>query len=201
MFTKEGPHKVVIGEVVFAEAKFAKDDPNAFDICIRVTSKDSEAETDWARLEMSSNYGKGNFSTRTQAQIAGETLAALGFEGDDLTTIGEQLTGKDAIVHIKASRPQADGKVFYNVSYFVTGGNDPVAITAETVKARLAALMGKATTAPAATSTPAASKPATMNANPVKPVAATDAFSPFVKCSKCNKGGARKSTQLCKNCE
>ena len=167
MFTKEGPHQVILGDVIFAEAKFAKDDANAFDICIRVTNKANEAESDWARLEMSANYGKGSFSDRTQAQISWDTLAKLGFEGDDLTTIGEQLTGKEATVQVKAGKPTEDGKVFYNVSYFVTGGgNEPNAITPDVMKARLAALMGGAAAETAPAMPPPVAAPATAAAKP-----------------------------------
>jgi len=144
MFTSAGNKTVTIGEVRFSDPKFSKD-PNAFDVNIHVTNKEAPAEMDWVRMEFSGDYGKGNFANRTQAQISMESLRKLGFEGDDLTQIAEQLNGHDAIVYVKESKPTEDGKVFYNPQYFVTSGNDPVALDQSKLKAKLsnvAALFG-----------------------------------------------------------
>ena len=137
MFTSAGNKTVVIGEVRFSDPKFSKD-PNAFDVNIHVTNKDASAEMDWVRMEFSGDYGKGNFANRTQAQISMESLRKLGFEGDDLTQIADQLGGHEAIVFVKESKPTEDGKVFYNPQYFVTSGNEPVALDQSKLKARLA---------------------------------------------------------------
>ena len=175
MFTHAGPVSVVIGEVVTAEPKFSKG-ANDFDICLRVTAADDSSQTDWARLEVSQDYGKGNFSDRTQAQITADTLRKLGFEGADFTTIGAQLTGKTATVMVKESVTEKG--TFYNVSYFVTGGQEPVALDPAALKAKMAALFGDAGEATGATPTPSPAptpppKPATAAANPFGPKAGT----------------------------
>ena len=144
MFTSAGNKKVKLGSVAFADPKFSKA-AGAFDICIRVTDVSNDAESDWARLEMSSDYGKGNFANRTQAEITMDTLRKLGFEGEDLTTLEEQLLEREAVVHVKESKGREGDKTFYNVQYFVTGGgNEPEAIAVDEMKRRLAMLMGGA---------------------------------------------------------
>lgn len=202
MFTSEGDKSVVLGTVTFSEPKFSKD-PNAFDICIRVTDAADPAQSDWARLEMSGDYGTGNFSDRTQAQISMDTLKKLGFEGEDLTTIEQQLSGKRAVVRVKAA-PSKDGdKTYYNIKHFVTGGREPEAMDKGEVQRRLKALMaggGSAPAAPAAESAtataPAASRPAPTASKPL-----ISGYSPFATCKKCGGRNASTTTGICKKCE
>lgn len=197
-FTRAGQVSVIMGEVKFAEPKFSKD-PNAFDICIRVTDANDPSQTDWARLEMSGDYGKGNFSSRTQAQISMDTLLKLGFEGEDLSTLETQLKGKNALVMIKENESKTDAdKKFFNVQYFVTGGFEPVEIDKNSMKAKIAALnlFGARADTPSTGATGGASAGTTAPSN----ASATD-YSPFIKCSKCGKPNASKSRKVCKACE
>lgn len=157
MFTKAGNTPVTIGKIIPADPKFSKD-PNAFDLHVQVTGENGES--DYAMLEYSGDYGKGNFADRTQAQISADTLRKLGWEGSDLSELfveNHPLLGKRAIVHIEESKPNADGKTFMNVKYFVTGGREPEKIGADVVKARLAALMAGGGQAAAPARAPAAS--------------------------------------------
>lgn len=159
-FTTSGDKLVTLGEVRFSDPKFSKD-PNAFDVCIKVTATANLAEEDWARLEMSSDYSKlESRSHMTQAQVSMETLAKLGFEGSDLTTLQKQLAGRDAVAHFGESKPNDKGQVFINFKYFKTGGSEPVAVDESVVKARMAALFGaKADATASAPATTAAQKP------------------------------------------
>lgn len=147
MFQAAGQVTVVLGEVKFAESKFGND-PNAFDICIHCTHADDPNQADWWRGEVSQNYGRGNFATMKQAEIAMQTLHKAGFEGNDLTTLEKQLTGKKVPAMIKEN-PAKDGsgKVFYNISYIGGGGggNAPGAdevINAGDMQARLQRMFG-----------------------------------------------------------
>lgn len=156
MFTKAGPTPVTIGNIVPAEPKFSKD-TNAFDVCICVTGDDGAQ--DWARLEFSNDYGKGNFADRTQREISMETLHKLGWEGEDLTELfadEHQLRGKRATVQVDESKPNDAGKTFFNVKYFITGGREPERISRESVAAKLAALTGGARSAGQPPSRPSA---------------------------------------------
>lgn len=158
-FRQAGPVTAVIDDVKFAEPKFAKGE-NDFDICVHIVNVEDEAQSDWWRGEVSQEYGKGNFASMTQAEITMKTLRGIGFEGDDLTQLKVQLAGKKIPAMIKESKPNADGKVFYNVQYIGGGGDHPVEIDADTMKRRVAALFGGAgnagtpTPAPVATPTP-----------------------------------------------
>jgi hypothetical protein len=204
MFTSEGNKSVVIGAATFSEPKFSKD-PNAFDICIKVSDAADPAQSDWARLEMSSDYGKGNFADRTQAQISMDTLRKLGFEGDDLTTIEAQLSGKRAVVCVAASQGRDGDKTFYNVKYFVTGGREPEAMDKGEMLRRAKALMagGGAASTPPPTATPA---PASITGTPApapvpgsaKPL--VSGYSPFATCKTCGGRNASTTTGICKKC-
>ena len=146
MFSRAGDIKVKIMDVVADEPKFAQ--PPAFDICVKV--EDENGESDWWRGEMSTNYGKGNFSTQTQAEITTKKLRQLGWTGNDYNAIAGELVGKSTLAHVEAS---ADGK-YFNVKYLGAGGAAPVGIDANTVAARMASMMTGAS-APAAVPTAA----------------------------------------------
>lgn len=139
MFTQEGNVKLVIGDIKFAEPKWLDGKgPSDFDICIEVTHAEDEMQHDWVRLEWSDNYGKGNFATMMQREITARTLKQIGFEGEDLTTIGDQLTGKTVTGFVKAT--EKDGKTYHNVYLGGGGGNAPKAdevLDADEIKRRL----------------------------------------------------------------
>jgi len=174
MFTSAGSIVCRIDDVKFAEPKFAKG-PNDFDVCIHGTSVTDPNQGDYWRGEMSQNYGKGNYASMTQAQITMQTLRKLGFEGDDLTTLAEQLKDKTVPFHVEASEPNDAGKVFHNVKYLELG-QSVQEIDANTVNARVSALFAKdATPPPAVTS---AANPFAKKATDGKK-AATSAKLPF----------------------
>jgi hypothetical protein len=138
MFNKPGDHKVKITETCLAEPKFETAGPNGFDVCLHVQSLDDPNQCDWWRGEVSPNYGKGNFSDRTQAQITLGTLEKVGFKGgNDLSRLDE-LVGVETLAHVEAS---ADGK-YHNIKWIGAGGNAPRAIDMGTAAARFKALMG-----------------------------------------------------------
>ena len=149
MFTQAGQVKVKIEDVKFATAKFAQG-PSDFDICIMVSNIDDPAQVDWWRGEISADYGKGNFASMTQAEIAMKTLHNIGFEGGDLSTLKDQLVGKETTAMIKAVPSKKDeSKIFYNIQYLGSGsgGNEPKPeeeLDVADVKNRISALFGGA---------------------------------------------------------
>ncbi len=146
-FSTEGSVQLVVGDVVFAEPRFAQGKgPNDFDICIEVTHSEDNAQHDWARLEWSENYGKGNFATQTQKEITMSVLHKIGFQGNDLLQIKPQLEGKTVPGFVKAT--EKDGNTYYNVYLGGGGGNAPKeALDPQEVVRRLTG--GGATTQPA----------------------------------------------------
>jgi hypothetical protein len=177
MFTKEGNFTVMMKEVVFSPPKFAENDPNAFDVNIRVETEDGQS--DWWRGEMSTSFGKGNVAHLTQAQLTMQTLGKLGFEGYDLTSLADSIVGKTTTAWVKASTPTADGKVFYNVRGLGgSGGSKPEEIGMDAVKAKMAALMGGGQPAPQA-APQAAPKPYNVVTNPFGTPPATTQPAPF----------------------
>jgi hypothetical protein len=167
MFKTAGYIKVRIDEVKIAEPRFATG-PNDFDICLRVTALDDADQTDWWRGEISENYGKGNFATQMQKDITMDRLRKLGFEGDDLTTVADQLVGKETTANVTAR--EYDGKTYYDVKYLGGGGGkEPEALDEATARAKIAAMFGGGGSAKAA---------ATTEANPLTKPAATAAKKP-----------------------
>ena len=182
MFKAAGMVMAVIDDVKFAEPKFAVG-ANDFDICVHVTHAEDPAQADWWRGEVSQNYGKANFATLTQAQITMQTLRKVGFEGNDLTTLKEQIVGKQTPVMIKTS--EKDGKIYHNVQYIGPGGGDhPQEIDETTMKARIAALFGgaaddaKPQTPPSAPAAPKQKTAPDATRNPFGNPAATGAAKP-----------------------
>ena len=155
-FNQAGEIKIKIEDVVFAEPKFASG-PNDFDICVKCVAIDDTAQADWWRGEVSENYGRGNFAAMTQREITMMTLRKIGFEGDDLTKLPEQVVGKETVAMIKAT--EKDDRIYHNISYIGGGGGDqPVKIDNATMQSRLAALTGGgATGATSGSSAPAPS--------------------------------------------
>lgn len=160
MFTKEGTVQLIIGEVKFAECRFPDGKgPNDFDICVEVTDAADAVQHDWARLEWSENYGKGNMATMKQREITMRTLRGIGFEGDDLSTLPGQIAGKTVPGFVKASKPNADGKSYMNVYLGSGGGNAPKAddvLSPEELKRRLTGAAGASGSSAGSASKPAA---------------------------------------------
>ena len=168
MFTAAGPIQVNILDVKFAEPKFAKG-PNDFDICIQVAAVDAPDQTDWWRGEWSDNYGQGNVAHLKQTELTMQTLRKIGFEGDDLTTLPEQLIGQTTTAMIKAR--EHNGNTYYDVKYLGSGGgNAPVELDPNALKQRLAAFNATAADEPDNKPRPAA-----------KPAGAKSAVNPFAK--------------------
>jgi hypothetical protein len=172
MFTAEGSFPVVITEACIAEPKFAQ--APAFDICLKLQNKNDAGQEDWWRGEVSPNYGKGNFASKTQAQITFDSLVKIGFEGgQDVSRITE-LIGKETTATVKSS--ESGGKVYYNVKYL--GGSDwkPESLAAADANARMQQIMGMAgQTAPAAAPVAAPTVPDAV----LPPVAGAPAGNPF----------------------
>jgi hypothetical protein len=142
MFKSAGNFSVTIKRAITAKSKFNTTDPQAFDICIQVATDDGQE--DWWRGEVSSKYGKGNYSDRTQAQITMETLQRVGYKhGYDLSKLNS-LVGMKTSAWVKESKPQVcdDGveRVFYNVAGIGGNSNEPEAIDAAEAARRFAAM-------------------------------------------------------------
>jgi len=184
MFTAAGTFKAKILDVKFTDPKFAQG-PNDFDICIHVEHATDPSQSDWWRGEVSANYGKGNFATMTQAQITMKTLRNIGFAGDDLSTLDEQVRGREIPVTIKET--SKDGKTYYNVSYIGAGGgnapDESKVLDAASVKARAAALFGAASDAATNAGNPfAGAQGASAPSAPAAPTApASTRPNPFAK--------------------
>ncbi len=174
MFTEAGTFRVEIIDAKIAEPRFATG-PNDFDIAIQVARVDDPAQTDWWLGEMSMNYGKGAVAHMTQAQLTGQTLRKIGFEGDDLTELGT-LIGKTTAATVKES--EKDGTKYYNVRSLGSSGREPTPLDQNEAQRRMQALMAEAEGegGPAAETDAPAAPPAAAAPNPfAKPAEAAPA--------------------------
>ena len=135
-FTTDGSINVeIIGTAVTA-AKFAP--APALDVWLQIKSEDGAS--DWWRGEISTNYGRGNYADRTQAQITADSLASIGYQhGADLAQLNS-LIGTSTQAFVK--RNEKDGRVYYNVTGIGNGsGNGPdIALGAAEIQQRMGQL-------------------------------------------------------------
>jgi len=143
MFYSEGNFTGKVMQVVLAESRFSPNDPDAFDICIQVEGPecDGRKQNGWWRGEVSGKYGRGNFSNKTQYEITMDALRQVGFEGDDLSKLEDQLKGKE--INYKVESREWDGKTYYDVKYIGGGDYAPKAISSESVAEKLQRLKAK----------------------------------------------------------
>jgi hypothetical protein len=151
MFTHEGPVQLVVGRIEFAECRFPEGKgANDFDIWIEVTNAADENEHGAVILEWSENYGRGNFATSKQKDITLKTLRGVGFQGDDLSELPDQLGGKTVPGKV-IKKNGTDGKVFYNVFLGGGGGMAPKAedvLTKDEIRKRINGATGSGAAKP-----------------------------------------------------
>lgn len=118
-FTAEGKFEVEILDAMVAQPKFCTEE-GSFDIALKV--RDDEGHEDWWRGEVSSEYGRGNFSDRTQAELTLESLERAGWTGG--TNFGQinQMVGLRTSVKVKGK----DG--YFNINVLAPGDFDPIPI-------------------------------------------------------------------------
>lgn len=154
-FTTDGNLPVEIIGATVTKAKFAQ--APALDVWLQVRGDDGA--TDWWRGEVSTNYGKGNFSDRTQAQITAESLLSIGYQhGADLSQLAT-LVGVKTQAYIK--RVEKDGNTYYNVAGIGGGGgNGPeLALDNAAIQERMGQMFGVANPQPAQPAPPPAAAP------------------------------------------
>ncbi len=128
-FTEEKTYQVEIVEAFIAKPKFAQDE-GAFDIAILV--RDAEGHEDFWRGEVSREWGKGNFSDRTQAQITMLTLENIGWQH------GVKFEKLDTLVGTKTTATVKQKNGYFNISFLGSSGNKPERLDDASLKARLA---------------------------------------------------------------
>lgn len=140
MFLSEGRFPVTITEALIGEPKFNKN--AAFDVYLKVD--DGNGQVDYWNGEVSNDFGRGTLSDKKQVEITLMTLRKIGWKHEcEFAKIGE-LVGVKTIATTKASKPNEDGKVFYNVRYLGDGGSVPTKMDDSEIAKRLAALNGGA---------------------------------------------------------
>jgi hypothetical protein len=149
-FKVEGHFKGKVLDVMLAEPQFAREDPDAFDVCIQVQGPDGQS--DWWRGEMSGAYGKGNAATKTQKELTLESLGKIGFHGNDLTKLAN-LVGREIEYSVVAREYTAkDGtkKTAFDVRYLGPNEFGPKRLDANSLAAKMRAMGFAAPSAPGA---------------------------------------------------
>ncbi len=145
-----GTSQVKINEAFVAE-KNTYDD-SVFEVAV-VVEDSIGTQKHWIG-SFSNNYGRGNFSDRTQTQITLQKLAELGLQDNDLQNL-DSLVGALTTATTKASQC---GK-YVNISYLGGGGNKPKPMAKDRVAELAAQIKGNVTTeVPAVEVVPAANE-------------------------------------------
>lgn len=136
-FKQKGEFDGKIKATRISDAKFSKE-KGAVDICIEVEATiNGEVQSDWWRGEMSQAYGKGSVKHLRRFEITTKNLHKIGFEGNDFTTLDEQLVGKPINFTVDSSAGK-NGRVFYNVKY-LNSDNSPDALSVDEVADKMKA--------------------------------------------------------------
>lgn len=141
MFKQAGQFTGTITQALIAEPKFAQNDPNAFDVCLKIKGPDynGQIQEDWWRGEMSGRIAqKGIFKGKSQYEITMADLKKIGFDDESLQTL-DTLIGRK--IPITVQLREYDGKTYYDINYI---GSDyaPAALDTKSMQERLAVLKG-----------------------------------------------------------
>jgi len=152
-FQQAGTFKGKVLETALTKPRFSKN-PNAFDVCLKVQGPDGQS--DWWRGEVSTEYGRGNFASKTQMQITLEALQRVGFQGNDFSQIDAQLLDKE--IEFVVEPREHNNKTYYDVKYLGGGFGPGDAIDTNEMARRMAA-MTQGSVPPAPAQAPAAVAP------------------------------------------
>lgn len=132
MFNAEGSFTGVIIGVDFLEPRQKNAPDGAFDVGLHIQDENDASKSDWWRGEISERQGTGNASGKTQYEMTMATLARIGFKGDDLSKLSEQVMNSKIPCTVKAST--SNNKTYYNLNI---GGSFIEPIGVDEMKRRL----------------------------------------------------------------
>lgn len=143
MFYAAGNYEGKILAFTLAESRFSPNDPEAFDVALHIEGPEHEGkpQDDWWRGEVSSKFGRGVMSGKTQYEITMQALRGIGFEGQDLTKLDE-LVGKE--IPFKVESREYEGKTYYDIKYIGGGNYAPKALPKDEIARKLEAIKSKA---------------------------------------------------------
>lgn len=160
MFSTPGTYQIKVTDAYLSEARFAKDDPGAFDVVIEVQTLDGSQSGEW-NGECSDRYGVGNAADKQQWEMTLAALEKVGWEhGSNITqeTI-QAMVGKEFPVVVQEVTSKT-GKTFIEVRYL--GTFKPARLSPEDAAARAARMFGGRNGA----AKPSAPQPPPPSANP-----------------------------------
>ena len=142
---EEGQHQTVITSVDVIDLRFKREGQNTDDAFeLKFTCQAQDGTTCHTYLEVSSRYGTGNKSNKTQAEITVETLQSIGWTGGyDFSQIGS-IVGKPCTINVV--KKAVNGKEYLN--YYIAGGYSETKIAPDEIARRVARLSSGAQRAP-----------------------------------------------------
>ena len=161
---KDGYYDGQVLAVEIIKSRFAKEGENRMEVEMECGVFDSEHKSmpDHAKvyLELSADYPKFGDTTKPFWQQSMDALHELGFQGNDMTTLSEQLNGKPCRLNYRSKNK--NGTPMNNPGWFLSRAKERVVIKATDANAMLAQMMGGAA-APAPAAAPAAADPNPFN--------------------------------------
>ena len=140
---KDGYYNGVITDADVIKSRFAKEGENRMEVELTCAAKD-DAGNEIATgilcyLELSADYPKFGDTSKPFWQQTFDRLHAMGFTGQDLTTIKAQMTGKPCRLNYRTV--DQNGQPLKNPGWFLSSERERVVINGAAANAALAQMM------------------------------------------------------------
>ena len=160
MAIKDGYYGGVVTDAGIIKSRFAKEGENRLEVELTCTAKDNAgnavATGILCYLELSADYPKFGDTTKPFWQQTLDKLHTMGFQGEDLSTIPDQMKGKECRLCYRTV--DKNGQPVKNPGWFLSGERERVSVSGTQANAALKAMMSGGFAQPQA---PAAGTPDT----------------------------------------
>ena len=155
---KDGYYNGTITDADVIVSRFAKEGENRMEVELTCTAKDAGGKDIESGilcyLELSADYPKYGDTTKPFWQQTLDRLHAMGFQGDDLTTIKAQMTGKPCRLNYRTK--DKNGQPVKNPGWYLSSERERISLSGAQANAALKQMMAGGFAAPAAAPTAAA---------------------------------------------
>ena len=149
---KDGYYDGVVTNADIIKARYAKEGENRMEVELTCTAKDDSgnaiADNILCYLELSADYPKFGNTTKPFWQQSLERLHAMGFQGEDLSTIPTQMKGKACRLNYRTK--DKNGQPIKSPGWYLSSERERIAISGAQANAALAQMMAGGFAAPAA---------------------------------------------------
>lgn len=139
----DGYYNGVITNADIIQSRFAKEGENRMEVELTCTAKDASGNAIesgiMCYMELSADYPKFGDMTKPFWQQTLDRLHAMGFVGDDLSTIKAQMTGKPCRLNYRTK--DKNGQPLKNPGWYLSSERERVSINGASANAMLKQMM------------------------------------------------------------